>query len=173
MQGALTFIAYSAKNGSTVTLSPRLSTGHTEPEYSSRVQVEKISGPNVTDSNFIDASSGGQMLLSFVCRNCTRWSDPPLDLSSANAPFMFAVGPVSDGTPNRWSNSPAAPLRSHSLHAKFTVNMRSATVQSGDGITVPESANATVGASGVTEVVIISHDWSSAVHVSSIPIFCI
>lgn len=166
MKGALTFIAYSDKNGSAVTISPRISSGHTEPEYSSKIQVEKISGPNVTASNFIDASEGGQMLLSFVCRNCTQWSDPPLDLTSTDAPFIFAVGPVSDGTPNRWSNSPAAPLRSHSIHAKFTMDMKVATVQSAEGITVPELANTTVGASGVTEVNLKLHDWTSAIHVS-------
>ncbi|KAE9977798.1 hypothetical protein EG328_001831 [Venturia inaequalis] len=167
MKGALTFISYSCKNGSAVTVSPRLSSGHTEPEYSSEIQVEKISGANVTASNFIDAAQGGQMLVSFVCRNCTRWSDPPLDLMSRDAPFIFAAGPVSDGTPNRWSNSPAAPLRSHSIHAKFTIDMRIATVQSGDGITIPQSANATFGASGVTDVQLKSHDWTSAIHAIS------
>jgi hypothetical protein len=166
MQGALTFIAYPAKNGSAVTLSPRLSSGHTEPEYSSKIQVEKLSGPNATASNFIDASQGGQMMLSFVCRNCTRWSNPPLDLTSTGAPFIFAVGPISGGTDSRWFNDPAAPLRSHSIHAKFTMDMKTATVQSGEGITVPELANATVGASGVTEVTLKSHDWTSAIHVS-------
>jgi hypothetical protein len=168
MKGALMFIAYPGKNGSAVTLSPRLSSGHTEPEYSSKIQVDKISGPNITASNFIDASEGGQMLLSFVCRNCTQWSDPPLDLTSTDAPFIFAVGPISDGTPNRWSDNPAAPLRTHSLQAKFTMNMSIATVQSGEGITVPELANATVGASGVTDVNLTLHDWTSAIHVSLI-----
>lgn len=166
MKGALTFIAYPSKNGSAVTVSPRLSSGHTEPEYASQIRVEKISGPNITASNFIDASQGGQMALSFVCRNCTRWSDPPLNLTSTDAPFIFAVGPVSAGTSNRWSNSPAAPLRSHSIHAKFTMDMRAATVESAEGITIPESANVTVGASGVTEVQLKSHDWTSAIHVS-------
>ncbi|TID27025.1 iron reductase domain protein [Venturia nashicola] len=167
MKGALTFITYPCKNGSAVTVSPRLSSGHTEPEYSPKIHVEKISAANVTASNFIDASQGGQMLVSFVCRNCTKWSDPPLDLTATDAPFIFAAGPVSDGTPNRWSDSPAAPLRSHSIHAKFTMDMRVATVQSEDGITIPELANATVGASGVTDVQLKLHDWTSAIHAIS------
>lgn len=171
MKGALTFITYSCKNGSAVTVSPRLSSGHTEPEYSSKIQVEKISGTNITSSNFIDASQGGRLLVSFVCRNCTKWSDPPLDLTSTDAPFMFAVGPVSDGTPNRWSNSPAAPLRSHSIHAKFTMDMSVATVQSGDGVTIPELANATVGASRVTDAQLKLHDWTSTIHVGLSPRF--
>ncbi|QDS69378.1 hypothetical protein FKW77_004452 [Venturia effusa] len=167
MKGALTFITYPCKNGSAVTVSPRMSNGHTEPEYSSKIQVEKISGTNVTASNFIDASQGGQMLVSFVCRNCTHWSNPPLDLTSKDAPFIFAVGPVSDGTSSRWSDSPAAPLRSHSIHAGFTMDMRIATVQSGDGITIPELANATVGASGVSDLQLKLHDWTSAIHAIS------
>jgi hypothetical protein len=104
------------------------------------------------------------MLLSFVCRSCLNWSNPPLDLTSTAAPFMFAVGPISDETNARWSNYPDAPLRTHSIHGSFTMNMQVATVQSGDGITVPDLGNATVGASSTASVTFTPHDWTSAIH---------
>lgn len=56
MKGALTFITYACKNGSAVTVSPRLASAHMEPGYSSKIQVEKISGADIKASNFIDAS---------------------------------------------------------------------------------------------------------------------
>lgn len=45
------------------------------------------------------------------------------------------------------------------------MDMTVATVQSGDRIMSPELANATVGASGATDVQLKLHDWTSAIHV--------
>jgi hypothetical protein len=165
MKGALTFVTYPAKNGTAVTLSPRLSTGNTEPTYNSNIDAYKVDLDNELE-NFIDAANGGPMGIVFVCRNCTNWSNPPLDLSDTKAPFMFAIGPISDQTGIRWFNSPAAPLRSHSLWGQFTMDMTVATVQSPDGIGVPTLGTSTVGASSTltAPLGVESHDYGSAFH---------
>jgi len=164
MKGALTFVTYPTKNGTSIMLSPRLSTGNTEPTYNSKIDAYKIDFNNASE-NYIDAANGGVMQISFVCRNCTNWSNPPLDLSDTQAPFMFAVGPISDRSGMRWFNSAAAPLRSHSIWAQFTMDMTVATVQSSDGISVPTLGMSTVGASSkVTALGGQNHDYSSAFH---------
>lgn len=164
MKGALTFVTYPAKNGTAITLSPRLSTGHTEPEYHSTINAYKVDPANATE-NFIDAANGGVMQIAFVCKNCTNWSNPPLDLTNTAAPFMFAVGPISDQTGMRWFNSPSAPLRSHSIWGQFTMDMTVAMVQSPDGITVPQLGKSTGGASKtVTKLGNDPHDYGSAFH---------
>lgn len=165
MKGALTFVTYPAANGSAVTLSPRLSTGHTEPTYNSNIDAYKVDLGN-TSENYINAANGGVMQLSFVCRNCTNWSNPPLNLNDTQAPFMFAVGPISSQTSMRWFNSPAAPLRSHSMWGQFTMDMTVATVQSSNGIWVPSLGMSTVGASSSAATIlgVQNHDYGSAFH---------
>lgn len=164
MKGALTFITYPTTNGTAITLSPRLSSGNTEPEYNSNINAYKVDLTNHTE-NFIDAANGGAMQIAFVCKNCTNWSDPPLDLNDTQAPFMFAVGPISDQTGMRWFNTPSAPLREHSMWGQFTMDMTVATVQSPDGVWVPQLANNTVGASAtVTALGVENHDYGSAFH---------
>ena len=164
MKGALTFVTYPSKNGTAITLSPRLSTGHTEPEYNSKIDAYKVDLTNHTE-NFVDAANGGVMQMAFVCRNCTNWPSPPLDLSDTSAPFMFAVGPISDQTGMRWFNSPSAPLRSHLMWGQFTMDMTVATVQSPEGVTVPQLQNFTVGASNnVTRIQNDPYDYGSAFH---------
>ena len=164
MKGALTFVTYPSKNGTAVTLSPRLSTGNTEPTYDSKIDAYKVDFNNASE-NYINAADGGVMQIAFVCRNCTNWSNPPLDLNDTKAPFMFAVGPISSQTGMRWFNSPSAPLRSHSMWGQFTMDMTVATVQSPDGIFVPTLGMSTVGASSTaTTIGTQSHDYSSAFH---------
>jgi len=164
MKGALTFVTYPAKNGTAVTLSPRLSTGNTEPTYNSKIDAYKVDLTN-TSENSINAANGGVMQIAFVCRNCTNWPNPPLSFSDTQAPFMFAVGPISDQTANRWFDSPSAPLRSHSMWGQFTMDMTVATVQSPDGISVPTLGVSTVGASPKpTSLGVQSHDYASAFH---------
>lgn len=104
------------------------------------------------------------MRVSAVCRKCAGLSSPPLDLTSSTAPFMFAIGPVNDGTSTRNFDELNAPLRGHSLHGQFTVDMRQATVQSAKGVTVPAQNNATSGASLIENLTYSPHDYSSAAH---------
>lgn len=49
MSGANMFVLYTDASGTNVTLSPRLGTGHVEPEYNSAAQVTILDGTGVSD----------------------------------------------------------------------------------------------------------------------------
>jgi hypothetical protein len=141
-----------------------LSTGNTEPAYNKNIDAGLVSDPNNPNSIDVEDVSSGEVVYSAICRNCTHWSDPPLDLTSTHAPFMFAVGPFSDDTNIRRSNSPSNPLRSHSVYATFTMDMQQATIPSAKNLQVPQLGNSTNGASPTISLTLQSHDYKSAFH---------
>jgi hypothetical protein len=130
-----------------MTLSPRLADGNTEPVYHKEVDCKLVgdSNPNPDDS---------QIVMSVICRNAAKWSNPPLDLTSSKAPFSWAVGRLSMTNNSFWSDDPAAPLRGHSSFSTFTMDMNQATVSSNPNSEIPTLGNKTLGASepiGVTQ----------------------
>ena len=115
------------------------------------------------------------MLLTAICRNCTSWSKPALDLTSTAAPFMFAFGPINDQTTAgwfngagsgsaRWSDSLSNPLRSHTIHGQFTMNMQQATISTNPNLQLPTLGNSSAGASLVGNIKIQSFDFLSGGH---------
>jgi len=156
-------------------VSPRLSTGNTEPTYSPHIDMSLINDP--ANPNVLNATNDqGQMLITAICRNCTSWSNPPLDLTSTAAPFMFAFGPINDmstagwfGSSGsaRWSNSLTNPLRSHSIYGQFTMNMQQATVATNPNSELPVLGTANNGASLVGNVKIESFDYLSGGHAAT------
>ena len=150
-------------NSPAITLSPRLSSDETEPDYSPEVNATLVTDPNAPNS--IDTANGGQMIFSVMCRNCTGWSEPPLDLNSSTAPFMFALGPINDGSSNyRWSDSPTNPLRIHIIHGIFDMNMQLATVPLGKDLQVPSLGNETYGVTSNPKVLVESYDFVTMSH---------
>jgi hypothetical protein len=113
--------------------------------------------------NRVDASNGDNFIVSGICRNCTNWSNPPLDLTSTSAPFMWAVGPPSLGNTNRWSNALNAPLRLHQMYSTFTMDMTQATVQTNPSSQLPDITNGTSGAS-VNPNFSVTQDLKSPAH---------
>jgi hypothetical protein len=114
-------------------------------------------------------------MLTAICRNCTSWSNPPLDLTSTSAPFMFAFGPINDQTTAgwfngaasgsaRWSNSLTNPLRSHTIYGTFTMNMQQATVQTNPALQLPALGISNNGANLTGNVNIESFDFLSGGH---------
>ncbi|KAF2400493.1 CBD9-like protein [Trichodelitschia bisporula] len=164
MKNALMFLAYPSKSGTNITFSPRLSTGNTEPAYSSAINARLMTNTSEPGSNHVDSldSTAGVYSLEFICFNCTHFSNPPLDLTSAAAPFMFAVGPPSSSSV-RASNSPAAPLRSHALHGQFTFDMRAATSPNSDNVGIP-ALGLKASDSNPGPVKVTRHDWIGAAH---------
>jgi len=151
------------RNCLAITLSPRLSSDESEPVYSPEVNAALVSDPNAPNS--IDTANGGQMIFSVMCRNCTGWSEPSLDLSSSTAPFMFALGPINDGSSNyRWSDSPSNPLRIHIIHGIFDMNMQLATVPLGEDLEVPSLGNESYGAASNPKVLVESDDFVTMTH---------
>ena len=59
MSGSQMFVLYTDSSGTNVTLSPRLGTGHVEPQYNSAAQVTLLDGTGV---------SNGKMTANFRCK---------------------------------------------------------------------------------------------------------
>lgn len=148
MENSLMIITYPTSNGSYVTVSPRLGTGHTEPTVAPNVTVQLLAGSGVqTDA------SNNTLTVNARCINCRSWSGGSIDVTSKSQNMIFAYGPWV-GNPN----SVNADLRMHETDGVFTMDMTKATGPGG----VPDI---TASNSGATEVSISStHDLASPIH---------
>ncbi|KAK0717976.1 hypothetical protein B0T26DRAFT_309766 [Lasiosphaeria miniovina] len=118
MASSLMLVAYPATdfaqkslsgNGG-VTLSPRFSTGDTEPVYSPDIRFTLHAGTGIVN---------GSILVNGTCHNCRSWQTGALNLGDRNQSMIFALGPSLDLT----SDDPAAPLRRHMGYGSFSVDM--------------------------------------------------
>ncbi|KAK4984730.1 hypothetical protein LTR50_006409 [Elasticomyces elasticus] len=82
MSGANIFVMYTDASGSNVTLSPRLGTGHSMPQYNSAAQVTLLEGTGV---------SNNIMTANVRCSNCKSWSGGSMDFTSSSASWIFAA----------------------------------------------------------------------------------
>lgn len=133
MAGSLMLVAYRSGNGSGVTISPRIASGHAEPSYTSSVTVDKIWDSGLESPDTIDLRHD-TMYVDGVCRNCTSWASGSLDLTDTQAPFIFAFGPAQ---PEMRSDDPAAGMYRHALYGHFTMDMTAATSQSEGAVPLP------------------------------------
>ncbi|KAK7703709.1 hypothetical protein SLS57_010816 [Botryosphaeria dothidea] len=81
MSGSQMFIVYTSADGNNVTVSPRLSSGHSMPQFTSDTQITLLEGSSV---------SNGQMTANFKCANCNSWSGGSMDFSSSSATWIHA-----------------------------------------------------------------------------------
>ena len=148
MKGSLIFVAYPSANGTGVTISPRIGTGHSEPEYYAAAHIEQLHDSTLTNANSV--SNDGVLRADAVCRNCTTWrhgkyggsidlSDPP-----TAAQFIFAVGPDQALR----SDSPSASLRRHQFFGHSTMDLEAATSGSVGEVSRPNGGNGTYQAAG-------------------------
>lgn len=145
MQDSLMFVAYASSNGTGMTLSPRIADGHSEPSYTTSKTVELISGGEYPAANTYNTNTT-LMTVDAVCRNCSTWNNGQgtLDLTSTQAPFIFAVGP---GTKLQ-SDSMTAGIKRHDFYGRFTMDMTQATSSASGAVPVPNSANGSYVLSG-------------------------
>lgn len=131
MKESLMLIAYPSSNGIDLTISPRIATGHSEPEFQEDIVIEKI----FTDAYAPAANKveHGIMIAHAVCRNCTNWRTGALDLESKRQPFIYALGADPGKSTPLESDDVAASLRRHSFYGHFEGDMTFAT-------TTPEHA---------------------------------
>ena len=103
---ALILITYPASNGQNVTISPRQTSGHTEPWYTTEYDLEVLPGTEVV---------GGQLFAQGRIKGVGN-------LWKGNTSFIFAYGPgpVSNG------DSVTADLRFHSTNGIFTMDLNQA-----------------------------------------------
>lgn len=125
MKDSFMLMAYPSSNGVDLTISPRIATGHSEPEFQKDVVIQKI----FTDAYAPAANKveHGIMIAHAVCRNCTTWAGGSLDLENKKQPFIFALGSDPGRSTSLQSDDPAAPLRRHSYYGHFEGDMTFAT----------------------------------------------
>jgi hypothetical protein len=141
--------------------SPRRGTGNYEPAYDPTIPA--FLANNTKIPNYINFNTGGELVLSAICRKCAGLVNPPMDLTSRNASFMWAVGPENTGNGLRQYNTINAPLRKHSMHAIFTMDMTVASVPSNPNDAFPSLGTSVNGASSYSNVV-TETDFQSPIH---------
>lgn len=81
MRGSHIFVMYTSADGQNVTISPRLGTGYSEPEYTSATELELLEGSGVSD---------GIMTANVRCGNCNSWGVGTMDFSSgSNSAWIY------------------------------------------------------------------------------------
>jgi hypothetical protein len=148
MANSLIIIAYPTSNGTYVTVSPRLGTGHTEPMVAPNVTVQLLDGTGVQTQD-----DNNTLTVNARCINCRSWSGGSIDVTSKAQNMIFAYGP--------WVGNPDsvnANLKFHETEGVFTLDMTKASGPRG----VPD---VTALNEGATEVSIRStHDFASPAH---------
>ncbi|CAD0016413.1 unnamed protein product, partial [Aureobasidium pullulans] len=142
MRNSMMFIGYPSANGTGVTLSPRLATGHQQPQYSSDLNVEVVSS----------SITNGAYQLMAICKNCTTWSLGTMDTTSTNQPFILALGPTGSAIS---SDSTSESIRQHSMYNSFasdtpalSPSSGAASSDSGSGSGSSSSSSGTAMSSG-------------------------
>ncbi|EKG22633.1 DOMON domain protein [Macrophomina phaseolina MS6] len=81
MSGSNMFVMYTSADGSNVTVSPRLGTGHNMPQFNSNTQITLLEGSGV---------SNGQMTANVRCGNCQSWAGGSMDFTASSAIWIHA-----------------------------------------------------------------------------------
>lgn len=81
MSGSNMFIVYSA-DSTNVTVSPRLGTGHVQPNFNSDASIFVLEGTGIT--------SDGSMVANVRCDSCLSWSGGSMDATSSSSSWIYA-----------------------------------------------------------------------------------
>ena len=82
MSGSNMFIMYSASD-SNVTVSPRLGTGYSMPQFNGDAQISVLEGSGIT--------ADGGMVANVRCDNCLSWNGGSMDATSSSASWIWGV----------------------------------------------------------------------------------
>nr|POE68799.1 hypothetical protein CFP56_66813 [Quercus suber] len=145
MAGALMLVAYPNSAGDSITISPRIGTGHTEPEYYEDIKCELVGAAANSNTVTSDEEHGHPynvaMVADAVCHNATNWGSGSIQLGVQDGntaqQMIFAVGP---GLPLS-SNSLTAPLHRHEFTGLFTMDLKQASSDSAS-VPLPNSSDA-------------------------------
>lgn len=153
MPGTLVLMVYSSASSENVTFSPRLATGHTEPEYYTGLDYETL-----TDhTGLVNITT---YVYSAVCHNCRSWPGGSIDMNSTAQEFIFATGPSGDVK----SDSQEASVKLHYEHGTFVMDMKHATGPAGPAILNDSTADDNDGSTLVGKVTEGMNDWVAVVH---------
>jgi hypothetical protein len=152
MDDTLMLMVYADSTGKNVTVSPRLSYGHTEPSYTKNVTIAVQPGSGI---------SNGNMTVNAICSNCRSWKGGSIDPTNPTAKFIFAIGP--DGSIN--SNSESANIKRHSTYGAFTMDLTKAVGAAQIPIIATSDSSGTIQTQDQTD-----HDFSPRnQHISLFP----
>ncbi|USP80203.1 hypothetical protein yc1106_07477 [Curvularia clavata] len=153
MAGSVMLIVYKNNSANGVTLSPRLATGESQPNYSSRINCTLLSGTADKNSQSgtkrkarSSSSSSNFFNTTIHCTNLPSFGQDTGTLSFNNKrqPFIYALGPLASSQ-KLSDNSVSANIQEHSSYGKFWVDMVNATSassksSSGEQVGVPSGA---------------------------------
>ncbi|USW48226.1 Putative DOMON domain, cytochrome b561/ferric reductase transmembrane [Septoria linicola] len=117
MAGSNIFVMYTSADGQNVTVSPRLGTGHVEPQHDTTAEIEVLEGSGVAD---------GMMTANVKCSNCNSWQGGTMDFTAQTAQWIYAsrTGAALD------SDDPAEDIQQHQAYSPFRWQI--STAQGGD-----------------------------------------
>ncbi|KAK5125493.1 hypothetical protein LTR85_000604 [Meristemomyces frigidus] len=81
MAGSNIFVMYTSSSGTNVTVSPRLGTGHVQPQHDTDAQITLLAGSGV---------SNGRMTANVRCSNCGSWSGGTMDFTGSSSNWIHA-----------------------------------------------------------------------------------
>ena len=122
-----------------VTLSPRLSDGHSEPTFSSSIDCA-LQKDTAFDNSIVQTGHSRYYSASVFCKNITTLGkgDGKLDFTNARQPFIYAWGPT--GGPVS-SSSESAGIKRHVAYGNFWMDMTKATSSGQDDVTTPSGSS--------------------------------
>ena len=127
MAGANMMLVYAASS-SNVTVSPRSSTGESQPNYDSSAQVTVLDGSGV--------NSDGSFVANIRCDTCLSWSGGSMDPTDTSSSWIWAYksGSALD------SEDTSANLDQHSTMGSFNLNLKEGTGGSSQNPFAPAAA---------------------------------
>ncbi|KIH86401.1 hypothetical protein SPBR_08468 [Sporothrix brasiliensis 5110] len=161
MANSFMLIAYPAADGRHMTVSPRLGTGNTEPQFDGNYRVWLNGNSTVY---------GSYMIASGTCFNCRSWPGGSLNSFTTSQPMMYALGP-SYATALA-SNDQGVTLQKHEAYGRYLMSTIQATGYGGTGVltSIDNQANTgtqpvnTYGANSPNGVVLNDRDGLGLAH---------
>jgi len=99
-----------------ITLSGRIASGHTEPTFTTLVNLAEAATPSGPSNIHQD----GMYYASGHCQNCTNVSKNAINLNNSTQPFIWALG-AKYAYPD--TSSKSGPLKVHDMYGYFSVDM--------------------------------------------------
>ncbi|KAI1089295.1 putative iron reductase domain protein [Rostrohypoxylon terebratum] len=134
MAGALMLVVYPSQSGNSLTISPRIATGHTEPVYTPEIEIDVMPGTGRDNRT-------NTFIFNGRCTNCRSWNDGSgmINVTSKIQSMMYATG---EPRPYFATDARDGPLKMHFNYGTFTMNMIQATGPAGVPV-IENSVNST------------------------------
>ncbi|KAK5707945.1 hypothetical protein LTR97_000484 [Elasticomyces elasticus] len=129
MSGSNIFIMYPSGDGNNVTVSPRLGTGHRQPQYNANARITLLEGSGIQD---------GVMTANVRCSSCNSWSGGSMDFSGSASRWIHAYRTGSALN----SDDPAENLQQHNQAYPFSWDLSQARVTADGNPFVSSASNA-------------------------------